>query len=892
MTDVTSLTIKVSAKGAAQAQADLKKLGYEASTADKATAKLTKTSKLSAKATLALGIAVAGATALVGKAVKQWIAYDKKMKEVRSISGLTAKEFKSVRGELLGVAADIGVATDDIAAAAYQAVSAGVAAKDVGGFMRDAGKLAIAGVASTEASVDLLTTAINAYSLDASKATELSDKFFTTVKLGKTTIDELSSSFGTAAPLAATMGVSIDELLASVVVMTKQGINTSEAFTKLTSTMTALIKPSSEMADAIHGLGYSSGQAMIESLGLQGSLEALQKSVNGDSGAMAKLFPRVEALTGVLAVLKNEGGDTAEALDEIKTATGATAKAAKINSESLDVFFNKLKAMGVQALETGRAISGLNALLTDLSSGTFLQVMLNGEEYAKSVAKTEELRLQGVRARMAAEKENLALAKKVAEEVGVSVEHVKEMTDFHQASSRSLEGQSEKAKILLTYYGSISESVKYYSFAMKNLESTSQSLAAKEKTRKILNEQLANSKKEALAAAKQALGVAKELTAAELERSKHATALEKLQAVMAEYEDEELATLKSQLVTLTSRLLREEDITDKVRNRIHVIREEINAMEIAAQKRDGLAGEVDFGFMEDKDNKEKKAMRATSSGGGSSSVATDPLEQQKSDLETLQDGFLTELQLVQKQQDEKMKILNAARDANLVSIQEYADLEKSIVAESEASKLEIQEHSIQQKLDAATNFLSDIQTASALFGKKGAKVAKAAAIGMATIKTYESATSAYASLAGIPVIGPALGTAAAAAAIAAGMANIAAIKAQPESYATGGIVGGVSTKGDAMTANVNSGEMILNKTQQANLFDQANGKGKDKKGLTVNVTNNAPVEVETREDSNGNLELIIQQAVRQTKTELTQEAQLGGGTFVPALGQSFNLARS
>lgn len=42
-------------------------------------------------------------------------------------------------------------------------------------------------------------------------------------------------------------------------------------------------------------------------------------------------------------------------------------------------------------------------------------------------------------------------------------------------------------------------------------------------------------------------------------------------------------------------------------------------------------------------------------------------------------------------------------------------------------------------------------------------------------------------------------------------------------YATGGIVGGVSYKGDSITAQVSSGEMILNRQQQRNLFNSLQG---------------------------------------------------------------------
>lgn len=63
------------------------------------------------------------------------------------------------------------------------------------------------------------------------------------------------------------------------------------------------------------------------------------------------------------------------------------------------------------------------------------------------------------------------------------------------------------------------------------------------------------------------------------------------------------------------------------------------------------------------------------------------------------------------------------------------------------------------------------------------------------------------------------------AAVAALGATVAAAisAAKNQKFANGGIVGGNSYTGDRVTARVNSGEMILNKTQQANLFKLANG---------------------------------------------------------------------
>ena len=92
---------------------------------------------------------------------------------------------------------------------------------------------------------------------------------------------------------------------------------------------------------------------------------------------------------------------------------------------------------------------------------------------------------------------------------------------------------------------------------------------------------------------------------------------------------------------------------------------------------------------------------------------------------------------------------------------------------------------------------------------------------MAQFALAKLAINVYASLASIPVVGPALGLVAGIAAYAWGQSLI-------PSFEEGGIVQGSSYKGDNVKANVNSGEMILNGSQQKNLFDIANNK--DSKG--------------------------------------------------------------
>lgn len=88
-----------------------------------------------------------------------------------------------------------------------------------------------------------------------------------------------------------------------------------------------------------------------------------------------------------------------------------------------------------------------------------------------------------------------------------------------------------------------------------------------------------------------------------------------------------------------------------------------------------------------------------------------------------------------------------------------------------------------------------------------------------------------------------IAAAATAAAVAAQAAKVAGVN-----FAQGGIVPGTSTSGDRVRANVNSGEMILNKQQQSNLFDMANsgsGSGGGRE-ITVNSVINLDGEVVAR----------------------------------------------
>ncbi|NUZ10154.1 tape measure protein [Pseudoalteromonas sp. McH1-7] len=137
--------------------------------------------------------------------------------------------------------------------------------------------------------------------------------------------------------------------------------------------------------------------------------------------------------------------------------------------------------------------------------------------------------------------------------------------------------------------------------------------------------------------------------------------------------------------------------------------------------------------------------------------------------------------------------------------------------------------------------------------KTAFKMYKAFAISQALIKTYESATSAYASLAPIPIVGPALGAAAAAAAVAMGLQQVRQIKSQQP--AAGIAHGGLDYVPNESTYLLQRGERVLSPKQNIEVSAMArhyNAGNRAQSGggnVSFNITNHVIVQGATDEAS-------------------------------------------
>ncbi|HEU6436572.1 MAG TPA: phage tail tape measure protein [Nitratidesulfovibrio sp.] len=300
----------------------------------------------------AIATLVAGGFALAINAAGQ---FGDSFNEITTIISGTDSEIKGFKDNILDYARTSGSGLADINKAIYNAISSGVDYKDALAGLAVAEKLATAGQADLNGSYDLLTSTLNAYGAKIEDASRYSDVFFQTVNLGKTTIPELAASLAQVTGLAATAGMPIETLGASIAALTATGLPTSQAITGIKQALQSIIKPSTEAEKMAQALGIQFNAAALKSKGFDGVLNDVKRSTGGNTAKMAELFGSVDALNSVL-ILTGKGADRFKgALDAMKNSAGATeaayAKMADNFSKSNQNLANNLEVTLVQVGE-------------------------------------------------------------------------------------------------------------------------------------------------------------------------------------------------------------------------------------------------------------------------------------------------------------------------------------------------------------------------------------------------------------------------------------------------------------------------------------------------------------------------------------------------------------
>lgn len=261
--------------------------------------------------------------------------FNKGMKEVFTLlPGISKQSMSAMTNDVKEFSKEMGTLTSETVPALYQALSAGVSQDSVFDFLETANKAAIGGVTNLETAVDGLSSVVNAYGEDTVSASKASDLMFTTVKLGKTTFEELSSSLYNVVPTAVGAGVAFEDVSAALAAMTAQGIPTSVATTQLRQAIVELSKSGTEtdkIFRQIAGKGFT--DFIAEGNNIQQAFQLLEQYASDTNVGVNDLFGSVEAGNAVLALTGQGTEKFTQSMSEMREAIGATDAAFKTMEE-------------------------------------------------------------------------------------------------------------------------------------------------------------------------------------------------------------------------------------------------------------------------------------------------------------------------------------------------------------------------------------------------------------------------------------------------------------------------------------------------------------------------------------------------------------------------------
>jgi len=215
-----------------------------------------------------LGLVMTGASVAVGAALvglsKRAGRVAEAFREVDTISRSVA-DAQAEYGELVkDINTQFGLQANrlDVIEGLYQSVSAGITegAESQRAFLESAAQLAAVGRVDLAETVDILSTVLNTYNMNASKADDVSRTLFSTVQFGKVRMEELAPVMGRVAALGSDVGVSIEQLGASMAVLTRTGFSARIAATGLRNIMRSFMRPSESMKNILEQIALENDQ--------------------------------------------------------------------------------------------------------------------------------------------------------------------------------------------------------------------------------------------------------------------------------------------------------------------------------------------------------------------------------------------------------------------------------------------------------------------------------------------------------------------------------------------------------------------------------------------------------------------------------------------------------
>jgi TP901 family phage tail tape measure protein len=306
--------------------------------------------------------------------------FDQEMRNVNSVAQLSEKDFAALTDQVIRLALDprIKDGPAELAAGLYTITSAGYSSADALVILEQAALASTAGITTSAVAADVLISTLGAYSLGVEHAGEVTNSLFQIVNISKYTFEQLASALDSVTPTAAALGITIDDIGAAMATMAAKGVDADTATVQMNAILTALLKPTEAMQEALNGLGYETGQQMIEALGFTKTMQVWADVLDGDAAMASALFGDVRALRGLMNLTNDDAvalTKNYELMGHAQDGAGAMTKALteqmKANNFQIAVLKKNLEILavlgfGLIAPHLAKVLTAVNTIFSKL----------------------------------------------------------------------------------------------------------------------------------------------------------------------------------------------------------------------------------------------------------------------------------------------------------------------------------------------------------------------------------------------------------------------------------------------------------------------------------------------------------------------------------------------
>jgi TP901 family phage tail tape measure protein len=256
--------------------------------------------------------------------------FDSAFGQMVGLAGVAAEDVAGLKDEVLKLAGETARAPQELAEALYFASSAGLDTAGAMDAVTVAAQASAAGLGATQDIVGLVASAVASYGEANIDAAEATDILVATIREGRAEPAELAGTLGRVLPIASQLGVSFDEVGATVAYLSNVFGDTNRTVTATQGLFVKLVSPSQQGRDALAEMGTSVEDlnAAISQDGLMGALELLRsKGFAGNQQALRALFDDIEGYQAALALLNADQTQLNDIMAATSSAAGSTQEA-------------------------------------------------------------------------------------------------------------------------------------------------------------------------------------------------------------------------------------------------------------------------------------------------------------------------------------------------------------------------------------------------------------------------------------------------------------------------------------------------------------------------------------------------------------------------------------